>query len=145
MADSLGRFNPFRYRSYFYDEETGLHYCYSRYYSPEMGRFINSDAIAVLDNLKGFNAYVYCMNDPISKIDGSGYVPGDRFKKMDETAIDAGKYIYDNVTTDIECATKIYSGTDDKGDKYYSYLPLRTSDKPHETSLQWIHAVANDF
>lgn len=42
---NLGTINPFRYRSYYYDEETGLYYLNSRYYNPKIGRFINSDYI----------------------------------------------------------------------------------------------------
>ena len=33
--------NPFRYRSYYYDFETNLYYLNSRYYDPQIGRFIN--------------------------------------------------------------------------------------------------------
>lgn len=36
--------NPFRYRGYYYDTETGLYYLQSRYYNPEWGRFLNVDA-----------------------------------------------------------------------------------------------------
>ena len=43
MASTLGKANPFRYRGYVYDEETGLYYLRSRYYDPEWGRFINAD------------------------------------------------------------------------------------------------------
>ena len=41
--EALGRLNPFRYRGYVYDEETGLYYLRSRYYRPEWGRFVNAD------------------------------------------------------------------------------------------------------
>ncbi len=41
----IGKINPYRYRSYRYDEETGLYYLNSRYYNPEWGRFINADGI----------------------------------------------------------------------------------------------------
>ena len=41
----IGNLNPFRYRGYFYDEETGWYYLKSRYYDPEVGRFINADSI----------------------------------------------------------------------------------------------------
>ena len=40
--------NPFRYRSYYWDYETGLYYLNSRYYDPELGRFINADSISIL-------------------------------------------------------------------------------------------------
>ena len=48
MASTLGSHNPLRYRSYVYDQETGLYYLQSRYYNPIMGRFINSDDIPYL-------------------------------------------------------------------------------------------------
>ena len=43
---SIGTLNPLRYRGYVYDTETGLYYLQSRYYNPEMGRFINADGLA---------------------------------------------------------------------------------------------------
>lgn len=43
LASTLGTLNPFRYRGYVYDEETGLYYLRSRYYNPEWKRFLNAD------------------------------------------------------------------------------------------------------
>lgn len=40
--------NPFRYRSYYYDNDLGLYYLGSRYYDPAICRFINMDAIGVI-------------------------------------------------------------------------------------------------
>ena len=52
MTDSteeqIGSKNPFRYREYFYDAETGLYYISSRYYDPEVGRWINADTIILV-------------------------------------------------------------------------------------------------
>ena len=42
-------FNPFRYRGYVYDTDTGLYYLQSRYYDPKTGRFINADDTAYVD------------------------------------------------------------------------------------------------
>lgn len=68
--------NPFRYRSYYYDFETKLYYLNSRYYDPEIGRFINSDDVSVLDDSKefinGLNLYCYCNNNPVMNSDESG-------------------------------------------------------------------------
>lgn len=43
MAETLGTLNPFRYRGYVFDEETGLYYLRSRYYNAERCRFLNAD------------------------------------------------------------------------------------------------------
>ena len=72
--------NPIRYRGYYYDEETALYYLKSRYYDPEIGRFVTIDDISILDftnqNLNGLNLYVYCNNNPISFNDPTGYLIG---------------------------------------------------------------------
>ena len=72
MASTLGKANPFRYRGYVYDEETGLYYLRSRYYNPEWGRFLNADVVLGTDDLVSHNVYVYCRNNPIDQIDESG-------------------------------------------------------------------------
>ena len=59
----LGKLNPFRYRGYYYDEETGFYYVGSRYYDPEVCRFINADTVDILgvqDNLNDKNLYAHC-------------------------------------------------------------------------------------
>ena len=43
MADTLGKDNPYRYKGYYYDDETGMYYLKSRYYQPEICRFISAD------------------------------------------------------------------------------------------------------
>ena len=67
LASTLDTIQPFRYRGYIYDVETGLYYLRSRYYYPEWGRFINADAL-----IKG-NLYVYCSDSPIIKVDHLGF------------------------------------------------------------------------
>ena len=66
--------NPIRYRGYYYDEDTGLYYCNTRYYSPKWRRFISPDDTAYLDptSPNGLNQYCYCNNDPINYADPSG-------------------------------------------------------------------------
>ena len=68
--------NPFRYRSYYYDFETGFYYLNSRYYDPEIGRFINADDSSVLSEgkefINGLNLFAYCNNNPIMHSDESG-------------------------------------------------------------------------
>ena len=68
--------NPFRYKGYYYDVETGLFWLSSRYYSPELCRFISPDSVDYLDpsSINGLNLYAYCNNDPINYADPSGHV-----------------------------------------------------------------------
>lgn len=72
----IGNLNPFRYRGYFYDTETGLYYLQTRYYDPEVGRFITIDGIEYLDpeTINGLNLYTYCGNNPVMNVDPSGMV-----------------------------------------------------------------------
>ena len=73
LASTLGKNNPFRYRGYVYDEETGFYYLQSRYYNPEVGRFISSDVLlSTGQGVLGHNAYAYCGNNPINRYDPSG-------------------------------------------------------------------------
>ena len=73
LASTLGKNNPFRYRGYVYDEETGFYYLQSRYYNPEVGRFISSDVLlSTGQGVLGHNAYAYCGNNPVNRIDPSG-------------------------------------------------------------------------
>ena len=73
-ADFIGNLNPFRYRSYYYDTETGLYYLKTRYYDPETGRFLNADDISYLDphTVNGLNLYAYCGNNPVMHVDPNG-------------------------------------------------------------------------
>lgn len=69
--------NPIRYRSYYYDTETGFYYLQSRYYDPETGRFLNADDVDHLGAsgmVLSFNLFAYCENNPVNSLDPSGYV-----------------------------------------------------------------------
>ncbi len=74
----IGNLNPIRYRGYYYDSETGLYYVSSRYYDPETCRFVNCDAIDVLNasplNFVDKNLYAYCDNNPVVRIDVGGQI-----------------------------------------------------------------------
>ena len=66
--------HPLRYRGYVYDDETNLYYLQSRYYDPEMGRFINADAlVSTGQGLLGNNMFAYCNNNPVIFCDPCGY------------------------------------------------------------------------
>ena len=73
----IAEINPIRYRSYYYDSETEWYFLNSRYYSPELCRFISSDnlVITVGGEIKGYNLFLYCFNNPINLSDSSGNWP----------------------------------------------------------------------
>ena len=72
MAETLGSVQPFRYRGYVFDEETGLYYLRSRYYNPGWGRFVNADVLIGAGKLLSHNLFAYCDNVPVSFSDKHG-------------------------------------------------------------------------
>ncbi len=72
-SNNIGIINPFRYRSYYYDNETKLYYLNSRYYNPQWRRFINPDTILCANqDILSHNLYLYCSNNPVTATDESG-------------------------------------------------------------------------
>ena len=72
-STSLAKQNPFRYRGYYYDAESGLYYLQSRYYDPQTGRFVNGDGyISTGTGVLGYNMFAYCENNPVKYKDTSG-------------------------------------------------------------------------
>ncbi len=77
LASTVGQANPFRYRGYYYDSETGFYYLQTRYYDPEVGRFLNADGyIGANGDIIGYNMYAYCSNRPTVAIDIDGKLIG---------------------------------------------------------------------
>ena len=73
LASTLGADNPFRYRGYYYDTETGLYYLMTRYYDPEVGRFLSADVyLSTGQGVLGGNMWAYCLNNPILYSDTFG-------------------------------------------------------------------------
>ena len=95
---TLGEKNPFRYRGYYYDKETGLYYLQSRYYDNEIKRYLNSDNFNILgvdrSSVSQDNLYTYCSNNPVNCSDPSGefnfkwVLKHARSKKFVSTALD---------------------------------------------------------
>lgn len=77
-ASTLCFVSPFTYRGYCYDYDIELYYLQSRYYSAEIGRFINTDdtqiAIATQGELLGANLFAYCENNPVINVDFTGTI-----------------------------------------------------------------------
>ena len=77
----VGSLNPFRYRGYYYDDESGMYYLTTRYYNPEWCRFLNADS-TLIGNVGAslHNLYAYAANNPVVYSDPSGmgvyYSPG---------------------------------------------------------------------
>jgi RHS repeat-associated protein len=97
----IGRLNSLRYRGYYYDEETGLFYVGSRYYDPEIGRWLNADDTGVLevdqDSLIEDNLFAYCLNNPVNMTDDDGHLAW-------FVAAAIGGALFDTVTYMIGCA-----------------------------------------
>lgn len=73
---TVREFNPFRYRGYVYDTDTGLYYLQSRYYDPTTVRFINADDTAYIGatgTVLSANIFTYCENGPINNVDKTGH------------------------------------------------------------------------
>lgn len=71
-AIGIANLNPIRYRGYYYDTDTGLYYLQSRYYNPQVGRFLNADNQLSTGGMTGINLFAYCGNSPVNRIDPSG-------------------------------------------------------------------------
>ena len=75
---SLAEINPLRYRGYVYDTETTLYYLQSRYYDPEIGRWLTPEPnvfSGAFDEAAGYlkyNTYAYCINNPVKYADYTG-------------------------------------------------------------------------
>ena len=74
LASTVGAKNPYLYRGYRFDSETGLYYLQSRYYNPDWGRFINADAEGgKVGELLSHNVFAYCLNNPVNMSDPDGH------------------------------------------------------------------------
>ena len=67
----IGVINPFRFRSYYYDEDIKMYCFQERYYNPSICRFFNIDS-QIGNDFLGSNLYVYCGNNPINRSDDEG-------------------------------------------------------------------------
>ncbi len=73
-ANNIGTINPIRYKGYYYDEETEMYYCHTRYYISKWRRWLNYDNPSFLDfeDINSMNLFAYCSNNPVMYSDGSG-------------------------------------------------------------------------
>ena len=72
----MAEVNPFRYRGYYYDTESGFYYLQTRYYDPTIRQFINADNYELLPTLSQtigqLNLYAYANNNPVMFTDETG-------------------------------------------------------------------------
>ncbi len=75
--DIVSFINPYTYRGYYYDSDTGFYYVFSRYYDSELFRFINADGelSQIGGDILGYNLFTYCFNNPVNMNDPSGEWP----------------------------------------------------------------------
>ena len=84
----MAEINPIRYRGYYWDAETQLFYLQSRYYDPQLRRFISADVyMDTADGILGTNMYAYCHNDPINYWDPNGE------RRLPSAMWDAGSFL----------------------------------------------------
>ena len=72
--NNIAQINRIRYRGYYWDAESSLYYCMSRYYDPGTGRWISADGAVsgVGGSILGYNLYAYCVNNPVMLGDPTG-------------------------------------------------------------------------
>ena len=87
-ANTIGVYNPFRYRGYYYDTETSLYYLNSRYYDPNVGRFLNADG-QLNDGVLGYNLFAYCENNPVTRVDPTGTFFGEFWEALKQALEEA--------------------------------------------------------
>ena len=78
LAAKLSQINPFTYHGYCYDYDIGMYYLQSRYYDPEICRFINADStdyLGATGTLLSYNLFAYCENDGVNNSDVFGCAP----------------------------------------------------------------------
>ncbi|MDR0459598.1 MAG: RHS repeat-associated core domain-containing protein [Coriobacteriales bacterium] len=128
MANTIRAANPFRYRGYYYDTETGLYYLNTRYYDPSVGRFLNLDSqLNLLEGTTGYNLFQYCGNNPVMfrDIEGCSY--------ENSKPVDRGEGVYEIstvVTTEKGSITLVYFV--DNG-----YIRFSFDDNDYETVLAY--------
>jgi len=133
-TNNLGIINPYRYRSYYYDEEMRLYYLNNRYYNPEWGRFLNADSMIGLNGThNSYNLYMYADNNPINNDDTNGNF----FKKLAKKIGHVIKKAKKVVSKVVKKVKKVVS----TAVKYVADLAVKAVD----TLYNWSTAVNNSF
>ncbi len=152
-SNHIGLINPFRYRSYYYDEETKLYYLNSRYYNPEWCRFVNADnLIGTTDKIITYNLYSYCENNPIIMKDYDGKITG-----IDDAVfwvgvglvtVLSGLYVYNKYKDDIakglaNIATGVMETIQDIGNRFNEEREKQNKKQYDDTPDNYVYTLVN--
>ena len=148
LAETLGKVQPFRYRGYVYDDETGLYYLRSRYYSSALTRFINQDAIfKTKKTLFSANMYMYCYNSPTLRSDSNGFESVNESAPLtyDRDAVIAYASVYWNnrderyyAERNNNCARFVSQGIyEGLGEPYYKYWHYFNKHGKEDVTRSW--------
>lgn len=158
LAVTLSSVNPFTYRGYCYDFDIGMYYLQSRYYDPQICRFINADStdyLGATGSLLSYNLFAYCENDPMGMLDYNGYAASGFPNTTDKNKIintciktfesSSNKKLFSNSYSKINCCWNYscysivyYSSGKNKGLCYIYYtdnLSPKVLNQPHSKRL----------
>ena len=154
--------NTLTFKSYSYDSDLGMYYLGSRWYDPEVCRFINADSyVSTGQDITGYNMFAYCGNNPVNRVDPDGEfwiaalliaagslfllsgcsANDNEFKTADEAAKDFAKKTYSATEyTKHEYSTEIYTTN---GGKTYKYTEPAIG-SPHQATGLDMNRVPED-
>ena len=148
--NDLKYLNPFMYRGYVFDIETKFYYLQSRYYDPELGRFINADAlVSTGKGILGNNMFAYCRSNPVRRRDVRGTVEEDCMTGDDKEDLfeqPDGGYSGSSNYNSTDCATGQQAGgsgngTQTTGKGFSSFSALKNFLGSAGTGKHWHHIV----
>ena len=142
LAETLGKVQPFWYRGYVFDEETGLYYLRSRYYNPRWGRFVNADMLIQCKKI-GSNLFAYCSNRPILFSDANGT---EEYPDVYEVILRSASVRLEDAENNLLCylnrSIELYTTQKDIEGKIYVYFldetgQMRDGYIPENTGIIW--------
>ena len=137
---SFNAYNPFVYKGYYYDEDSYMYYLKSRFYNPELRRFITPDNINYLDitNVGCVNLYAYCNNNPVMYVDYDGNLAGIGLAItlislfIAATIASAGLVEYENQTHSLEnLLNELFNSINNVYNDFTNYVQ-QAKNKPYE-------------
>ena len=130
LTTILATVSPFTYRGYCYDYDIGMYYLQSRYYDPQICRFINADStdyLGATGTVLSYNLFAYCENDGVNYVDETGTWKADGHKKITEI-----------VAKEIFCLHYLKKLIDYNNEMDKKYPPFPPFNHPFKGSWSWI-------